>query len=300
VVPTGYIPGSVQFDETSGGALFPESSPEPEDPFASTSSAGEAPAEPPITGEAEEARPEQARPAAKAREPAPVTTPSALVMQKAGPAETVFGQAEKDLLEALLKGLGSSALKVSPDEAASFAVQIGQLVHEAVQGLIDTLRLRDEFKREFYVPVTRIAPTDNNLFKHSANVDDALARAFSGVGAAYLGPAESTRQAFQDIAAHHLALVAGMQAAIGSLLERFSPQALEQRIGKTTMLDGVLPQIRKAHMWEQFEKEYGQIAEQAEEDFQRVFGQQFERAYTQEILRLHSAGFGGSGREKED
>ena len=59
------------------------------------------------------------------------------------------------------------------------------------------------------------------------------------------------------------------------------------------MLNGVLPQIHKAHMWEQFEQEYKCIAQQMEEDFQRVFGQQFERAYTEHINKLHSAGFGG-------
>jgi type VI secretion system FHA domain protein len=155
------------------------------------------------------------------------------------------------------------------------------------------LSLRDEFKREFYVPVTRIAPTDNNVFKHSANADDALSRAFSAAGSAYLDPVESTRQAFQDIAAHHLALVAGMQAAVRSLLDRFSPLALEEHIGKAGVLDGVLPQFRKAQMWEQFEKEYAKLKEQAEEDFQQVFGQYFERAYTEEIHRLRSAGFGG-------
>ena len=134
---------------------------------------------------------------------------------------------------------------------------------------------------------------DNNVFKHSANVNDAMARAFLGDSSAYMDPVESTRQAFQDIAAHQLALVAGMQAAVTFLLERFSPQALEERMGKTGMLDEVLPQIHKARMWEQFEQDYAKIAEQAEDDFQRVFGQHFERAYTQQIRQLHSAGFGG-------
>ena len=304
-VPTGYIPGGAQFDDLVGVDLVPGDDSDKGDPFAST-----------IGGEAElgDGSPSEERPredeagsdaadSAQPSEPAPITTPSGIrgpfeqpvaedrgrgIASPAGP------QTDSDLLAALIKGLGSPALRIAPEKGPEFATQVGKLVQEAVRGMIDTLRLRDEFKREFYVPVTRIAPTDNNVFKHSANVDDAMARAFTEVaGTAYMDPVESTRQAFQDIAAHQLALVAGMQAAVAFVLERFSPQALEERIGKGSMLDGVLPQIRKAHMWEQFEKEYAKIAEQAEEDFQRVFGQHFERAYTQQIRQLQSAGFGG-------
>jgi len=309
-VPTGYIPGAVQFEESAGVELVPGGGAEQKDSFASESSEESRVTEQPESTEPhvdEHSGRVVAEPVGQPQpEPAPITTPSRVrvPMGQAAPldsrataSEPALGQADTDLLAALLNGLGSSVFEVPPEKATEFVTQIGQLTQEAVQGMIDTLRLRDEFKREFYVPVTRIAPTDNNVFKHSANVGDALAQAFSeAAGTAYLSPVESTRQAFQDIAAHQLALVAGMQAAVTFLLERFAPKTLEQRIGKATVLDGVLPQIRKAHMWEQFEKEYTKIAQQAEEDFQRVFGQHFERAYTEHIRQLRSAGFG----ERED
>jgi type VI secretion system protein len=198
-------------------------------------------------------------------------------------------QVDDDLLAALLRGLGSSALKVPPEEAIEFATQVAQLVRESMQGLIETLRLRETFKSEFSIPMTRIAKSDNNVFKHSANVDDAM-RVFSVRDSGYLGPEESTRQAFEDIAADYVAMVAGMRAALSALLERFSPQVLEERIGKVTALDGVLPQIRQARLWDQFQKEYALIKGQAKEDFQRVFGQHFEEAYTEKIRELRSVG----------
>jgi type VI secretion system FHA domain protein len=203
-----------------------------------------------------------------------------------------LGPADEDLLAALLHGLGSPALQVPPEKAMEFATQAGQLVREAIQGLIKTLRQRNDFKSTFSIPVTRIVARENNVFKYSANVDDALPRVFSGDDSAYLGPRESTQQAFQDIAADYVALVAGMEAAVGALLERFSPQVLEERIGKVRALDGVVPHMRQARLWEQFEKEYALIKQQAEEEFERVFGQHFEQAYTDKIRQLHSAGFG--------
>jgi len=84
-----------------------------------------------------------------------------------------------------------------------------------------------------------------------------------------------------------------MEAAVNTLLERFSPDSLRERIGKASLLEGMLPQYRKARMWEEFEKEYQQIAQQAAEDFQEILGQNFARAYTEQMRRLEHAGFGG-------
>jgi FHA domain-containing protein/type VI secretion system protein len=269
-VPTGFIP---RFDGSPDEGLLPGSS-----------SVGGPDAEP---------------------EPAPVTDRSAVippVEAASGPLEggravphpAALGHADEDLLAALLRGIGSSEFQVPPEQAMEFATQVGQLAREAIQGLIETLRQRNKFKSIFSIPMTRIVARDNNVFKYSANVDDALPRFLSRADSAYLGPKESTQQAFQDIAADYVALMAGMQAAVSALLDRFSPQVLEEHISKATALDGVLPQIRQARLWEQFEKEYALIKEQAEEDFERVFGQHFEQAYTDMIRQLQSAGFGRS------
>ena len=42
-----------------------------------------------------------------------------------------------------------------------------------------------------------------------------------------------------------------------------------------------------------------EIADQAEEDFQEILGQNFARAYTEQISRLERAGFGGRKTENE-
>ena len=203
------------------------------------------------------------------------------------------------------RGLLKQALEVSrqagrPADEAFLLDQMGELARESAQGLIDILRLRAEFKHEFYVPATSIAPVANNVFKYSVNASEAMSRLASADGReAYLGAAESTRQAFQDLAAHQLALIAGMEAAVDALLQRFSPAALEERIGRATMLEGVMPQVRRARMWEAFEHEYRQIAQQAADDFQQILGQHFARAYAEQIKRLERAGFGGKPEDNE-
>ena len=58
------------------------------------------------------------------------------------------------------------------------------------------------------------------------------------------------------------------------LLRRFEPAALEQRM-QAGRLDTILPAARKARTWELFCATYKEIAREAEDDFQAVFGREF-------------------------
>lgn len=302
-VPTGYVPFGNQFDALSDGQLIPDAAPSepPTAPGQHPPPVSAEPSAPEATSDPEMYQPVVGRESVITERPQEVTAGVAGdALARAGRMRSPPGSSpDAQLFEAFLRGLDVPSLHVPPEEAGQFMEQIGRMVRESVQGLIDTLRLRAEFKREFYVPATSIAPVENNLYKYSVNVDDAMSRLMSDSRSAYMGPAESTRQAFQDVAAHHLALVAGMEAAVRTILQRFSPEALQERIGKASMLEGMLPQVRRARMWEEFETEYQQIADQAEEDFQEILGQNFARAYTEQISRLERAGFGGRKTENE-
>lgn len=275
-VPTGYVPFADQFDDFPPTLLNDEETP------AEVPPPGPVPADLPPPVEP------QTRPGER---PAHAATPVA------GPGAAVGDSA---LMEAFLRGLNLPSVRIPDAQAVAFMEQAGELVGESVQGLIDMLRLRAEFKHEFYVPATSISPVANNVYKYSVNAADAISRWMAdGEQGAYLGPGDSTRQSFQDLAAHQLALIAGMEAAVSALLGRFAPDALEERIGKATVLEGMLPQVRRARMWEAFECEYRQIADQAAEDFQEILGQHFARAYTEQIKRLAQVGFGGKGQDNE-
>ena len=290
-VPTGYVPFADQFEDFPP-SLFPEDAPDQARSVEGRRST-QPPATPPAAVSGSADRP--------GRESERVPTQPVAPRGGAGPAGIAPpAPADAQLLGEFLRGLDLPAVQPTAQQAPAFMRQMGQLVHESAQGLIDILRLRAEFKHEFYVPATSIGPVANNLYKYSVNAGDAISRLLSETGQdAYLGAAESTRQAFQDLAAHQLALVAGMEAAVAALLGRFSPGELEERIGKATMLEGVLPQVRRARMWEAFEKEYKNLAEQAAEDFQEILGQHFARAYTEQVRRLQQAGFGGKGPDNE-
>jgi hypothetical protein len=76
---------------------------------------------------------------------------------------------------------------------------------------------------------------------------------------AYMLPVQAVREGFDDIKAHQLAVVAGIQAALTRLLQRFDPDNLETRL-EQSVLDNLWPANRKAKYWDLFTTEYQAIA----------------------------------------
>jgi type VI secretion system protein len=95
---------------------------------------------------------------------------------------------------------------------------------------------------------------------------------------AYMSPVQAVREGFNDIKAHQLSVMAGIQSALNRLLQRFDPSNLETRL-QQTVLDSILAANRKAKYWDLFTAEYRTIAHEAEEDFNELFGDEFARAY---------------------
>ena len=105
-------------------------------------------------------------------------------------------------------------------------------------------------------------------------------------GGAYLPPVAAVRGGFDDLKAHQMAVMAGMQVALAALLRRFDPDTLEKRLKSQSVLDSILPAARKAKYWELYEELYKEIAREAEDDFQGLFGREFASAYERQVKKL--------------
>lgn len=240
-----------------------------------------------VAAEREFFRPPQAVPetipadwdAAVARErpaaPSPVPVPS-----------VASGGSARTALHAFLQGAGLGPLELSEDEAAALLGLLGRIFRQTVQGLMEVLRARSQIKGEFRLEQTTIRPTANNPLKFALSVEDAMQALLSKRGAAYLPPEQAVAEGFNDLKAHQLAVMAGMQAALAHLLKRFDPQALETRLGQRSLLDNLLPGNRKARYWELFTALYAELAREAEDDFHELFGREFARAYEEQVRKL--------------
>lgn len=209
----------------------------------------------------------------------PAPAPSAAMSMSPGDA---------DLLAALLRGLG--ALQQPPAALTPVLMErMGRLLRIATEGTLQLLLTRQELKREVRAQVTVIASQANNPLKFSPTVEVALAHLL-GPGMQGFMPAEAAmRDAYRDLRAHEFGLMVGMRAALAHVIDRFSPDALEQNIAARTKLDSLFTAGRKARLWEQFLALYGSIAKEAEDDFHSLFGKAFLQAYDEQMARLAAA-----------
>lgn len=169
-----------------------------------------------------------------------------------------------------------------PDEDAFFK-DLGELLKTMTEGLMQAIASRGQVKSEFRLEQTMIAPTENNPFKFSVSANEALMRLINRSDGAYKSGIAATAEAIDDINAHQLAVMAGTEAALKSILHRFDPEKLEKRFSKDSKSVSVL---KRARYWDFYKVLYTEISEAVDDDFQQLFGAEFSNAYEQQLDRL--------------
>jgi type VI secretion system FHA domain protein len=240
---------------------------------------------PPLPGEGVRAEPPRPPEPARSVETAPPPPAPPAPVAAAGAKPGGGG------LDALAAGLGL-APALPPGASEEEVLQLaGALLRELVRGTMELLRARASIKQEARLEMTTLRPVENNPLKFSVTPDEALQRLLSPeASTGYLAPREAVVEAMQDLRAHELATLAGLEAAIRGMFARFDPQRLEQDFSDRSLLASILPAHRKARCWDLFAQQFRQIGEEAREDFNALFGREFARAYEEQVRRLRSAG----------
>jgi FHA domain-containing protein len=119
-----------------------------------------------------------------------------------------------------------------------------------------------------------------------------LLQLLSPQGHGFTPPIPAMQNAYADLRAHQLGVLAGMRAALEEVLARFSPEELQRRLADASVLDSVLPINRKAKQWDLFVERYEEVASDAREDFNAAFGKAFRRAYEAQVKQLRDTGRG--------
>ncbi|HSC00351.1 MAG TPA: type VI secretion system-associated FHA domain protein, partial [Burkholderiaceae bacterium] len=89
-----------------------------------------------------------------------------------------------------------------------------------------------------------------------------------------------------DLRAHQVALLAGMRAALDTVMSRFDPEALEQRLASGSALENLIPANRRARLWSAYGEAYARIVGEIEDDFDALFGPAFLKAYQAQLEAL--------------
>jgi type VI secretion system protein len=195
---------------------------------------------------------------------------------------------EVGLRRILAESIGIPEEQIADLPMVALIQNLGQILRVSVSGIMSMLRARAQMKGEFRMSQTMIQPVENNPLKFSINIEEALLHIINPKpSSGYLPPLSAFEEAHEDIEAHMLAVMVGMQAALHTVLQRFKPEILEQRLGQQALLEK-LPLYKQAKTWELFTELYTKIANEAEDDFHQLFGRAFAHAYEEQIRRLES------------
>ena len=198
----------------------------------------------------------------------------------------VTSAAGNQAVQAFLMGLGLEELRLPPEQIPAFMHTAGEVLKESITGAFNVLRSRTNIKSEFRMSMTTIQAVENNPLKFSINVQEAIRNMFLNTSDSYLPPVEAMREGFEDIEGHQLAVMAGTQAAIAALMKRFQPDFLEDTFDRTVSRAGLLPGGKKAKYWDAYDDYYKNLAASVEDNFQNMFGEEFARAYENQVNRL--------------
>ena len=81
-------------------------------------------------------------------------------------------------------------------------------------------------------------------------------------------------------------LMAMLAASLAKTPHAVISRAAAGTLGQSIIIN--LPGSRKARLWDLFAQMYGEISQEAEDDFHALFGREFLRAYEEQVERLQA------------
>ena len=217
-------------------------------------------------------------------ESAPAATPATSADSESSDSSAV-DTGPSEAARAFLKALGTENAGIDDKDLSKTMARMGRVMRTLITGLREILMTRTSIKSEFRIEQTMISAGGNNPLKFSISADQAIEAMVRPATKGYLSPETAAEQALEDIKAHEIAMITGMEAALKGVLAKLDPEILAGQI-ETSSAFGTLLRGKKARYWEVYEKIYAEISDQAENDFHELFSREFARAYKDQLEKL--------------
>jgi type VI secretion system FHA domain protein len=191
------------------------------------------------------------------------------------------------LKQAFLRGAGISADAISAELTPELMELLGSLTSKSLQGAIDLLALRSLVKQEAKADVTMVLVRNNNPLKFFPDSQTVLTQMLRKKMPGFMEPLEALDDAWHDLRGHQMGVVAGTRASMQAMMARLEPSQLAAALPPAGLLDKLAPSRRAAALWDQYVRQYGAIAGEAQDQFKTLFGAAFLAAYEQEVERIN-------------
>jgi type VI secretion system FHA domain protein len=199
-------------------------------------------------------------------------------------------------LAALCRGAGIDPRGL-PTDARGAAMQLaGQLLREAVLGLIDLNQGRNELRNRFGIAASNAGEAESTLSFTQGGVQEILLRLLSTLSTR-AGSVEAMRDNFRELKAQNAATLTAMQAALSEVLARFDPKELEDRFERGTQR-GVFGAPGKEKYWDLYAELYAGLSQHPPDGFPHLFLETFAKAFDLKVRALTPPRRGSFGGER--
>lgn len=186
-------------------------------------------------------------------------------------------------------GAGLDTAKFETADAQTVLKNAGAAYAQAILGIADVLRDRAFTRNEYRIQMTQIGVGNNNPLKFLPPQDAAVAL-LNPIIPGLMGPQESLNAACQDVKKHHLALLAGMRAAVHAAFEQMNPTRAEAQLKRAGGLSGLTETGRQANAWVEYLRYFQAQEEEATESPDSPVNREFRRGYEESLVQLDQAG----------
>ncbi|SMC29533.1 FHA domain protein [Andreprevotia lacus DSM 23236] len=161
--------------------------------------------------------------------------------------------------------------------------QAGRMLSGMLAGTMELLASRTIIKREVKADLTMLLDRENNPLKLLPDAQTVLKQMFGPPFPGFMSPEQALADAFNDLHAHQLGMLAGMRAALSQLLKDVSPEQIGVQATQGGWHTKLLPYRQGHQAWLHYRRLHQTMLHAVEDDFHRVFGNAFLAAYDAEI-----------------
>ncbi|WP_076070847.1 type VI secretion system-associated FHA domain protein TagH [Sphingomonas montana] len=195
--------------------------------------------------------------------------------------------ADDALFDAFCAGAGLSPTSFVNEDRAALMHRLGTIYRQAILGLADVMGERTALKDEYRMSRTQVRAEGNNPFKWvppQRIAIDLLRTEDSG----YTTGAAALNEAFHDVKAHLLCMLAGMRAALGATFDALGPDEIERRLASRNYL---IRTQRDAAAWIEYADRYAEIRREADSSSEGIINAAFRSAYERQLeeIRVYGA-----------
>jgi type VI secretion system FHA domain protein len=159
----------------------------------------------------------------------------------------------------------------------------GGIIGRLISGMVVMVEARARAKSQMGAETTSLQLDGNNPIKFARTPEQALKQLLNPKEKGFMEAERAVEDAFLDLQSHQVATLAAIPGSLKATLERFSPGSIKRRAENMGILSRVIPAMRDAALWHNYEKEFARVASESDEAFMEVFSKEFRKYYQRQV-----------------